>query len=849
MALHRNQGKYDKNGDGRLSAGEWRNWYFRTYGHDIEIAERRALADAETEWESWLNRAVRVTQNAAEKFVDSACAILPKTQNRPKELAWKALLYHVSSALIKSGLWNETRTSATGIFVSDRTFYPYRSVATYLVRISGINSKEDLKYAVKTRKPMYTEEGALTDSACGEFWTQIIAQLPPSSSDDPYCCDDDDVRLNLDFDKRTSITDSAEDLLSNLLLLVHFFEDPKLRALAGKQNEDPLLQCFTKHWREAKGIEYNPLKFLDSAVARIVEQFPELKDEYKIEDLFNMYASALLKGIYTADPQRAIAMWRSLPEKQEPLQDDFLSEDFFYILDFLWYYKEFDEDAITPLLNAIQQDDMLAEMVFRSRYVCTLHLYLIQAALEQGKTNLAEHLYALLQSNPLPREEWHEDSDEFDSLMEEYADTEDDELDSLTEECVTPKDNTPIYHYCSVQVGNSRPYAYLTAGLPVKKGDRVRVPYGKKNEPKEGVVRSVDDYTCDNAPWPPDKTKRVLEILPKPQEPLKKEPAVPKPQQVEKEPVKPETPPVTEEKNPTSGSDTAPTEEAPQGTAPPKKRKIVPILVAVVLVLVVVGVLVNSHNRRVAWEQQYQTAAALFAEGNYKKAAELAESVPTHIAEQPALLTVAKAGVLLNANTEESLRDGLDLLEYAWDLGSYSEQGTALQAELTARLQETLYEKAISLLHKGDAYAARDCLRELGDYKDAATILAYTHALIDSQSFNVILYRWALESLQAIPADYNGEFAEEIAALRDALPRKIAEQEQIDAECAASLAQQQQQQKPKPPQTFNYGGGSTDTGPGSGYSLREDYSDPEDLYEDGDYDDLDEAWDEWEEGW
>ena len=44
-------------------------------------------------------------------------------------------------------------------------------------------------------------------------------------------------------------------------------------------------------------------------------------------------------------------------------------------------------------------------------------------------------------------------------------------------------------------------------------------------------------------------------------------------------------------------------------------------------------------------------------------------------------------------------------------------------------------------------------------------------------------------------------------------------------------------------------GNSSDTGPGSGSSLREDYNDPEDLYEDGDYEDLDEAWDEWEEGW
>lgn len=629
-----------------------------------------------------------------------------------------------------------------------------------------------------------------------------------------------------------NLTESAiEDILCSILPLASFFAGCTGEKADTRNN--CFLGYFTTHWKRLRGEKVDPMDYEDSAVARIAVQFPELKDEYKIEDLFNMSGSELLEEVYHTDPQRAIAMWRSLPQEQKPLQDDFLSEDFFYILDFLWYCKEFDEDAIAPLLDAIQKDDTFAEMVFRSHYVCKLHLYLIQVAIEQDKTELAEHLYALLQSNPLPREEWCEEPDAFKALMEERFDTEDD---------------APKYHYCSVQVGNNRPYAYLTAGLPVKRGDRVRVPYGKKNEPKEGIVRSVGDYTRDTAPWPPEKTKRVLEILPKPQEPLKKEPAVPKPQQVEKETVKSEVPPVTEEAKPTSDADTTPTAEVPQETAPPPKRSLVPILVAVALVIIAGYALLNSHNQRAAWEQQYQTAAELFAEGSYKKAVELVEDVPENIAEQPALLTVARAGVLLNANTEESLRDGLDLLEYAWDLGSYSEQGTALQAELTARLQETLYEKAISLLHKGDAYAPRDCLRELGDYKDAATILAYTHALIDSQSFNVILYRWALESLQAIPPDYNGEFAEEIAALRDALPGKIAEQEQIDAERAASLAQQQQQ-KPKPPQTFNYGGGSTDTGPGSGYSLREDYGDPEDLYEDGDYDDLDEAWDEWEEGW
>ena len=784
------------------------------------LEQRKAAREKQ---EAWWQEAAATARWAAQTITESAAELLPGRKDA-KSLAWKAILCQVSTGLIEGGLWNGTWGDKAEQPVSGRIFYPYRALANDLADISGISNSATIEKAVRTRKPLFQPEGQLTDKVCGEFWELLIAQLPPYDKEEPSM-QDGDLYMNRGFGAGNSAEHAIEKILCSLLPLASLFAGDE-----GDTRDNRYLGYFTTHWKRLRGEKVDPMDYDDSAVARIVEQFPELKDEYKIEDLFNMYGEELLEEIYNTDPQRAISMWRSLPEKQEPLQDDGLSEDFFCLIDFLWKSEGDDADALTPLLDAIQEDDVLAEMVFRSRYVCALHLYLIQTAIEQGKTELAEHLYALLQSNPLPREEWREDPGDFKSLMEKRTDTE---------------GNTPTYHYCSVQVGNNRPYAYLTAGLLVKRGDRVRVPYGKKNEPKEGIVCSVGDYTRDTAPWPPEKTKRVLEILPKPQEPAKKEPAAPKPQ-VEKEATKPEAPPITEEAKP---AEAAPAAEAPQEDTPPKQRRLVPILVVAALVIIAGCVLLNGHNQRVAWEQQYQTAADLFAKGRYKEAAELAEDVPQNIAEQPALLTVAKAGVLLNANTEEALRDGLDLLKYAWDLGSYSEQGAALQAELTARLQETLYEKAVSLLHKGDAYAARDYLRELGDYKDAAAILVYTHALINSQWCDVTLYRWALESLQAIPADYNGEFAEEIAALRDALPGKIAEQEKLDAERAANLVQQQQQQKPKPPQTFNYGGGSTDTGPGSGHSLREDYDDPEDLYEDGDYDDLDEAWDEWEEGW
>ena len=513
---------------------------------------------------------------------------------------------------------------------------------------------------------------------------------------------DGDLYMNRSFGVGNSAEHAIEKILRSLLPLASLFAGDE-----GDTRDNRYLGYFTTHWKRLRGEKVDPMDYDDSAVARIVAQFPELKHEYDSADLSNMSGEELLEDIYHADPQRAIDMWRSLPEKQEPLSDPCRADDFFEEIDFLWDHLAFDAEDFVPLLDAMQADDVLAQMVFRSACVCDLQLKPLKAAVALGRQALAEHLYALLQSNSLSADRWGKYPEEFQAVMEGNHTSQ-------------PKDTT-IYHYCTVQVDNNRPYAYLTAGLPVKRGDRVRVPYGKKNEPKEGVVRSVGDYIRDTAPWPPEKTKRVLEILPKPQEPVEKEPAAPKPQQVEEETVKSEVPPVTEEAKP---AEATPAAKAPQEAAPPPKRSLVPILVVAALVIIAGCILLNGHNQRIAWEQQYQTAAELFAEGRYEEAADLAEDVPENIAEQPALLTVAKAGVLLNANTEESLRDGLDLLKYAWDLSFYSEQGAALQAELAARLQETLYEKAISLLHKGDAYAARDFLQEFGDYKDAATILA-----------------------------------------------------------------------------------------------------------------------------
>ena len=473
--------------------------------------------------------------------------------------------------------------------------------------------------------------------------------------------------------------------------------------------------------------------FFDSAVERIVEQFPELKDEYESETLSGMMGAQLLEEVYRTSPQKAIAIWRSLPEKQEPLRDPHRAEDFFYLLDFLWEHEDYNKDAIAPLLDAVQKDDTLAEMVFRSRYVCKLHLYLIQAALEQGKTNLAEHLYALLQSNPLPREGWHENPDEFDSLMEEYANAD---------------DSTPAYRYCFVQVGNGRRYAYLTAGLPVKKGDHVRVPYGKKNELKEGVVHSVGTYTSDTAPWPPEKTKRVLEILPKPQGPIKKEPAEPRPQQVHTKPTKP-----------AQSAAPAPTEAAQDTTKPTRKYS---RFAVIAICLVLMGWLV------------------------FLAVQDIPKAQPAAVAPAP-----SKADSSPTATTP-----------------------TASYAQYSGKLPvEGMPMKALSYTLLGAPDKELKCKN-------------FEKLELNRKYINVYWY------------DDSGEM---IAA-------GMCAQWEGDSEFMLKSFSQYYPTQPYEGQTF-HSGNASDTGPGSGQSLREDYGDPEDLYEDGDCDDLDEAWDEWEEGW
>ena len=170
MALHGSQKKFDKNGDGRLNAQEWQNWYLRTYGVDIEREERRKAAQKRADWNDWLVETVGITHTAVKNILNAAYELLGSAQPEVKELAWKAILCQMTVALGESNLWYGSEKTDSVLFVGSQAFYPYRAAACDLAEWSGLCNRKELEKAVWKRQPLFWKEGCLTSESCGTFW-------------------------------------------------------------------------------------------------------------------------------------------------------------------------------------------------------------------------------------------------------------------------------------------------------------------------------------------------------------------------------------------------------------------------------------------------------------------------------------------------------------------------------------------------------------------------------------------------------------------------------------------------------------------------------------------------------
>lgn len=215
----------------------------------------------------------------------------------------------------------------------------------------------------------------------------------------------------------------------------------------------------------------------------------------------------ILYDIFECDPEKAIEMWRYLLD----IAGDLLKTDPETAEELLPDWDLFDppdEYTIKPLFDALS-DERFAEQVFGSAYIGSLQPDILRVCFDNGAEELGRRCLSIALANPYLSE----------SRAEIIKDIPDEYIGESPETAPKParselSDDGTIFHYCSVMVSvSSRPYAYLTGGLPLKVGDIVEVPFGSNNTLWRGEVVEVMDCTRSDAPWSPEKTKTVSRMV------------------------------------------------------------------------------------------------------------------------------------------------------------------------------------------------------------------------------------------------------------------------------------------------------------------------------------------------
>ena len=376
---------------------------------------------------------------------------------------------------------------------------------------------------------------------------------------------------------------------------------------------------------------------------------------------------------------------------------------------------------------------------------------------------------------------------------EEYDEDEEPEEESepwtdFYEKTVPAGNGGGYYQFCNVQFKDGgNPYAYLTGGLPLAVGDFVVVPVGNRNTEKTGRVTDVFVCSAQDAPYPPEKTKFVLrkaDCPTVPEEP--KAPPVP--------PVQEETPaaPVQQERGNPASFEVEPLPEAATFTLPPLPKQDEP----------------KKPKRRIPWGWLAAAALAAFVIFAVPPLERISETNRQQIAAQ-------QAAEQEKREQEEQQAEQARLEEEAKQLRQQEEREAALQAE-----------KDAGIPYVGMLESSIDSTRTLGTHGMAKSGWAYKK----DGTFKQMTYYWYTNNRTPIFT----------AVCQDG---KVIETQKSDGYWSGN-ALLVPVVKPDIPTTFHSGNS------GSSGSIRDDYDSPEDLYEDNpwDYEDEDEAWDEWENG-
>ena len=764
------------------------------------------------------------------------------------QLLGKVLLHHISAGIQHAGALPDEKKA--------------EELRTFLHNTLDLNLGESAEKIMRDAKRgvLFREEAALSETDCGTFWTELLSTRPVE-----------------DYYNRVD-PDGLFELFSELSSAYAYFGGKKDEEMGEAQDyQNALKEAYNTHWQN-KVLLHPDVERAKRLLAQgkfpdyedicreiLLVEYPEEVPHETAEHFGELSWDSILDDVFASNTAKGIQMWRRLLDIAEPsLKTDAKTAEKL-LPDWDWLDSPTDDQAL-PLLVALD-DERFVSQLFESAYLDRLQFNVLEICRDCGEETLARHCMDLALKNPCLEEGWRK---RYTQVLAAAPSSK--RAKTPARALARPPVSTPskpagesYYQFCNVQFKeDGAAYAYLTGGISLKAGDYVVVSIGDHQAEKLARVTEVFVCSTQNAPYPPEKAKFVLRKSERTAFPERKKPQHPAPKQADvSAPTESEraVPPVQSApiENPQKSAPTVqsaitppivsqtPTEPEITEKKSTLSKKPFPLgkLIAAVLAVAViawVSISVSSRNKQRA--AAYDAALQELSNGNYTSA-EQGFSALSGYRDAASLSVYCKyAGMYKDRTDYAGGQDELSNITLKYDTswqqdvdaletrvkGYKAEKDAAEEAERQRIAAENAAKREQSLK---DQYSGKlpvegmpvSCLKytSLGEPDKRLNCKNFEKLEQNQKYFNVYWY------------DGNGEM---IAA-------GMCAQWKNDSEYMLKSFSQYYPSGGDNGQTFNYSNGGSNSG-----SIRDDYDNPEDLWEENQdwYEDEDEAWDEWENG-
>ena len=764
------------------------------------------------------------------------------------QLLGKVLLHHISAGIQHAGALPDEKKA--------------EELRTFLHNTLDLNLGENAEEVMRDAKRgvLFCEEAALSETDCGTFWTELLATRPV-----------EDYYNHVD-------PDGLFELFSELSSAYAYFGGKKDEEMGEAQDyQNALEEAYHTHWQN-KVLLHPDVERAKRLLAQgkfpdyedicreiLLVEYPEEVPHETAEDFDELSWERVLDDVFTRDSEKGMEMWRRLLDIAEPsLKTDAKTAEKL-LPDWDWLDSPTDDQAL-PLLVALD-DERFVSQLFESAYLDRLQFNVLEICRDCGEETLARHCMDLALKNPCLEEGWRK---RYTQVLAAAPSSK--RAKTPARALARPPVSTPAkpagesyYQFCNVQFKeDGAAYAYLTGGISLKAGDFVVVPIGDHQAEKLARVTEVFVCSTQNAPYPPEKAKFVLRKSERTAFPERKKPQHPAPKQAD-------VSAPTESKRAVPPVQSAPIEN-PQKSAPTVQSAITSpivsqtlteleitekkstlskkpfpfgkLIAAVLAVAVIAGISISVSDRNKQRAAAYEAALQELSNGNYTSA-EQDFSELSGYRDAASLSIYCKYADMYKDRTDYAGgQDELSNITLQYDTswqpevdaletrvkGYKAEKDAAEEAERQRIAAENAAKREQSLK---DQYSGKlpvegmpvSCLKytSLGEPDKRLNCKNFEKLEQNQKYFNVYWY------------DGNGEM---IAA-------GMCAQWRDDSEFMLKTFSQYYPSGSNKGQTFHYGNGDNNSG-----SIRDDYDNPEDLWEDNQdwYEDEDEAWDEWENG-